>query len=378
MGRGPYRGLRLTTKELRLCRISQRKSNVDGIYLLSGLNFFGLATKAGKSFLTPDSRAIARDAATENRLPKMNDAKSSVVSNPTGPESSVVALIREAVTNKVDAAQLRELLAVRREWESDEARKSFSLAISEFQKRAPIVEKGDDANGKAYARMDRIWRTVRPLLTELGLSVTWQVAEIRSEGQVCHLEGMLRHRDGHFQELRFDIPIPDAISNSSGKAVQNKAQVMGSAMTYTQRYALCASLGVVTGDDNDGHLTVTEEQEKQIKELLIFARTVPGFDEKIFWGLAGCGEVREIYAKDADKAVEWLNARVRGSGRKQFEGGRWKTVKIHFGKKYKDMELGKMPAVLLAEWIKWAPGAAPSEEDKFLRLALDVAKVEAQ
>lgn len=294
-----------------------------------------------------------------------------------------IDLIREAMASKADPAYLRELLAVREEWEASEARKTFSAAISDFQKRAPIVEKGDDANGKSYAALDRIWRTIRPLLTDLGLSVTWQVSEVRDSNTICHLEGMLRHRDGHGEKLTFDLPIPDAITSSSGKAVQNKAQVIGSANTYAKRYALCAALGIVTGIDDDGNgagsvLTVTEQQEKQINDLLAFARTVEGFEEKRFWAWVGCDKVRDIYAKQADEVIESLNKKIRSTGRKQFEGGRWKQLAIHFGTNFKGVKLGDMNDATLKGWFKWQAKPNCSEDDRLLRLALDVAAVEAE
>ena len=62
--------------------------------------------------------------------------------------------------------------------------------------------------------------------------------------------------------------------------------------------------------------------------------------------------------------------------RSTFEGGKWKTVSIHFGKNYKGQKLGEMTPAALAGWLKWTPKEGCSEEDKILRLALDVAKVE--
>ena len=194
-----------------------------------------------------------------------------------------VALIREAIAAKADPAQLRELLAVRREWESDEARKAFNHAVAEFQRRCPIVEKADDAYGKKYARMDRIWREVRGLLTELGLSVTWQTCELRDK--LCRVEGQLRHRDGHGEKLVQDVPLPDQLKG------QNEAQRMGSASTYAKRYALCAALGIVTGDDDDGHRAgtqyVTHDQAQAVAELIDAARGVNGFAEDTFWKWVG-------------------------------------------------------------------------------------------
>ncbi len=203
----------------------------------------------------------------------------------TPDQHSAVALIREAIAGGAKPEYLRELLAVRREWEADEARKSYNLAISEFQRRAPIISKDDKAYDKAYARMDRIWRETRPLITELGLSVTWQVCELRADG-LCHVEGQLRHRDGHGERLTQDIPMPELIKG------QNRAQQMGSASTYAKRYAFCSALGIVTGDDDDGNKAaghfVTPDQAKEISFKLDACRGLSGFSEEAFWKWVGC------------------------------------------------------------------------------------------
>ncbi len=238
-------------------------------------------------------------------------------------ESSAVALIRDAINRNADPAQLRELLAVRREWEADESRKAYNAAISEFQRQAPIVAKADKGEKADYAKLDRIWRDIRPLLTSLGLSVTWQVCEIKGEGEAafCHLEGQLRHKLGHGEALRFDLPMPGIVKTRDGRAVTNAAQMMGSAVSYAKRYAMCAALGIVTGDDDDGSgagavLTIDEAQEKEIITLLEAARGVNGFDEKGFWAWLGCGSVRDIYKTHAAGVVAALQKKIKQGGAK--------------------------------------------------------------
>lgn len=195
-------------------------------------------------------------------------------------QADALSLIRDALHADVSPEKLSALLAVKREWEQDEARKAFNLAISEFQRRAPIVKKADKAYDKQYARMDRIWREIRPLLTELGLSVTWQICELRPEG-ICHLEGQLRHKAGHGERLVRDIPMPEILKG------QNKAQQAGSASMYAQRYAMCAALGIVTGDDDDGHGAatkfITKEQAATVAEQLDACRGLSSFNEASFW-----------------------------------------------------------------------------------------------
>ena len=180
------------------------------------------------------------------------------------PANSAVSIIQSAIASGADPAYLRELLQVRREWEADESRKAYYSAISEFQRRAPIIAKDDDAHGKKYAAMDRIWREIRPLMTELGLSVTWQICELRDG--VCHVEGEIAHQHGHGIRVVQDIPLPELIRG------QNAAQQLGSASTYARRYALTAALGLVCGDDDDAHVAgtafVTKEQADELVAIL--------------------------------------------------------------------------------------------------------------
>jgi hypothetical protein len=225
-------------------------------------------------------------------------------------ESGALALIRETMASGQKPEYLRELLAVRREWEADEARKAFNLNVAEFQRRCPIIEKADKAYDKQYARIDRIWREIRPLLGELGLSVTWQVCELRD--QVCHVEGQLRHRDGHGEKLVQDIPLPELIKG------QNKAQQAGSASTYAKRYAMCAALGIVTGDDDDGHKAgtefVTHDQAREIAELGDACRGIPSFNEAAFWKWVGGGveNPQDIPANRYADVVAMLKRKLKG------------------------------------------------------------------
>jgi hypothetical protein len=175
------------------------------------------------------------------------------------------AMIQMAVEKGMTGEDLQALLAARREWEADEAKKAYNHALADFQREAPIVEKADDAHGKKYAALDRIWRTVRPLLTEKGLSVTWHETSIDVENKVCSIAGELAHRDGHSVILKRDVPMPDIIRG------QNAAQQAGSAETYGKRYALCAALGIVTGEDDDASScgeTITAKQMTELSGML--------------------------------------------------------------------------------------------------------------
>jgi len=223
------------------------------------------------------------------------------------------ALMQAAMQNGADPSYLRELLAVRREWQADEAKAAFNKAVSEFQRRAPIVEKLDVAYDKPYAKLDRIWRTIRPLLTELGLSVTWQICEVRDA--LIHVEGQLRHMDGHGEKLTMDLTIPEAIKG------MNKAQQLGSAHSYAKRYAMCGALGVVTGEDSDddgngaGTVYVTDEQAEEIDQLVQACRGLNDFKEPVFWALFEAKVPQEIKADRFEQAKNALKKKLKESSK---------------------------------------------------------------
>jgi len=211
-------------------------------------------------------------------------------------------MIQMAMDKGMSAEQLREFITARREWEADEARKAYSQAIADFQSRCPIIEKGDKAHNKAYAAMDRIWRTIRPLLDETGLSVVWTVNALTEYG--LHIEGEIRHKAGHSVAISYDLPMPDKVTG------QNAAQQMGSATTYARRYAMCSALGIVTGEDDDGLAAGTAYVTKeQADELAALVRNTPQGTLEALLEWAACDSLTDIPASKYNGAKKALNAK---------------------------------------------------------------------
>ena len=185
--------------------------------------------------------------------------------------STPVEMIRVATTDpNVDPAKLRELLAVKREWEADEARKAFAIDFAAFQAECPIIAPLDKGNKNNFARIDRIWRETRPLRNKYGLAVAWLESTVDDSG-MCHLRGLLTHKSGHAIDVAQDMPLPEEIKNREGKLVTNASQSMGIAMTYAKRYGDCAILGIVTGNDTDGYvpqIPITAEQCKILTQAI--------------------------------------------------------------------------------------------------------------
>jgi hypothetical protein len=154
-------------------------------------------------------------------------------------------ILRTAMEKGADVATLDRLLGLVERERANQAEAAYNAAVVEFQGECPIIDKGDKANGMPFARMDRIWRAIRPLMAQCGLAVTWESVEI--EADTCRITGCLRHRLGHTVPLCHRIPMPE------GNRGTNAAQRAGSAETYAKRYAICSALGIQTGDDDDGN-----------------------------------------------------------------------------------------------------------------------------
>lgn len=89
-----------------------------------------------------------------------------------------------------------------------------------------------------YATLAHIIKTVTPVLTANGLSVT-QTCEPASGGML-RVTTTLLHASGQYLEGTLEMP------------AGSTAQQAGSAMTYARRYSLAGILGVAADEDDDG------------------------------------------------------------------------------------------------------------------------------
>ena len=151
-----------------------------------------------------------------------------------------------------------------------QAEQAFGEALAAFQSDCPPIRKNESAKittktgaqyGYAYASLDMIADTIRPMLAKHGFSYTWDMEE--SSGSIVCI-CTLRHKGGHTQRATFKAPM-DTEAKMSG------AQKSAAALTYARRQSLVQALGLTTGDgDTDGHVseydrpasaeTITESQ----------------------------------------------------------------------------------------------------------------------
>lgn len=151
-----------------------------------------------------------------------------------------------------DAAALRELLAVQRDWEAGESKKAFTRASIALKKDLPAVlghDKTVDYTSSAgrthytHTSLAAAMDAVSGSLSNHGFSMTWHPG--MDGGQVT-VTCRLTHVLGHTEETTLKAP-PDA------KGGKNGAQAVASTVTMLQRYTALALLGIATADMQEQH-----------------------------------------------------------------------------------------------------------------------------
>lgn len=128
-----------------------------------------------------------------------------------------------------------------------------------------------------YSNLTQVWEAIREPLSKNNLSVFQDVISttvgISVSTRVCHASGQWME----FGPLEITV-------------LKKDAQSLGSATSYAKRYALCAAIGVVADEDDDGERamgrnnskqnTVVDKAPKEIEDPLSLERKKQDFLEK--------------------------------------------------------------------------------------------------
>lgn len=125
-----------------------------------------------------------------------------------------------------------------------ESIKELAAALSIAQASFPHIPKDKTVKVKTdkgnyefkYAPLESILSAIRPVLKDQGLAFIQSVSGDSLSTTILHKSGEWLQSDA--------IPV---------RSQSTKAQELGSAITYAKRYSLCAMLGIVADDDDDGN-----------------------------------------------------------------------------------------------------------------------------
>ena len=155
----------------------------------------------------------------------------------------------------------------------------IAKALSEFQSNLPKIEKDANVNlgsySFSYAPLETIIQAIKPLLKQTGLSFLHVMNDSILECIILHSSGQC--------------------INTGGIAIKmsNKMQDMGSSMTYARRYTLCAALGIVAEDDDDGNSSDGNKIESLDNRKWLNKNT-PVWDKAVEGIKTGKGTVEDI------------------------------------------------------------------------------------
>jgi hypothetical protein len=173
-------------------------------------------------------------------------------------------LLELAINQDLDIDKLAKLMDLQREYNADQARKSFFHALTEFQSKSPEIRKTKKVSfGETeyfYAPLADIARQIKDACKEFELSYRWEIQDNKEEIQVTCI---VTHSSGHSERTKMT-----ASPDTSGK--KNSIQARGSAIEYMKRYTLIGALGLTTADtDIDGRMPEMDidKLHKQYMEL---------------------------------------------------------------------------------------------------------------
>ena len=139
--------------------------------------------------------------------------------------------------------------------------KAIYKALADFQQECPVILKDTPGYGYKYADLPVIFETINPLLKKHGLGFTQLINGNKIKTILFHVESeesLESETDMPIESLNYEeiTKIKDGaeikLQVIKGFEGMNKAQAIGSLITYFRRYSLSSLLGLITDKDTDG------------------------------------------------------------------------------------------------------------------------------
>lgn len=201
----------------------------------------------------------------------------------------IQSVIERGVTSE-NVAALRELVALKRDMDADNAAKEFATAFANLQGETLRVQATRGVPGRdgtirfKFAPFEEIMREVGPKLKAHGFTVTFSTDF--AEGRLV-MSCTLLHIGGHSKTNKFAVRVGSGPPNAS------ECQADGAANTYAKRFALCNALNITCDHDTDARAegdVITKEQATELRDRVM----ATGSHEEYFLKFAGAKTYEEI------------------------------------------------------------------------------------
>lgn len=234
--------------------------------------------------------------------------KSKEVAIPTNRIMTPADMIIAAVSGKADLGQVRELLAIQKEWEANEARKAYHKAMSEFKANPPDIKKDKKVSylnvSFNHASLSNVVKKTTQELSKYGLSASWKTQQNGTIAVTCRITHVL----GHSEETTLS-------ANADKSGSKNDIQALGSTISYLERYSLLALLGLATSDmDDDGKASTVKVTDKELHTLrdLLIAKEL---SEKKLLEYLKIESLEQLPSTDYMKAITAINSAKKVGGK---------------------------------------------------------------
>lgn len=232
-------------------------------------------------------------------------------------ETELHPMVRGAIGSMatMDPATIRELMALQREWQADQAKAKFTNALVDLKRALPAVIKHDETvdytgdSGKrvyyTHTSLALVVDSVTSILGDHGFCLTWDPG---TEGGKVRVTATLTHLAGHSRSTTLEAP-PDS------KGGKSAPQAVASTVTLLQRYTALALLGIATTDMREP----TAEKMSPAKAAVVDVRknveasaqiSARGLSVKEVEELVG-RPVKEWTAADRETARDWFRSKTR-------------------------------------------------------------------
>lgn len=218
-------------------------------------------------------------------------------------EQSIGMLLAGVLQHQVTpdtVAVAERLMAMKERDDANKARIAFAEALASLQSKTlrvvatkKVDVKSDGSCRYKFAPYEEIMRTVQPMLTAHGFSITFDT-KISDDGARLKSLCTLMHSGGHAQTNEFSIRLGSKPPGSSD------AQGDMSAKSYAKRGALCDALNISIDHDDDARAEgapITEEQSLELIELVQESKS----DRVKFLAYAGAETFQEISSTRFDE-----------------------------------------------------------------------------
>lgn len=235
-------------------------------------------------------------------------------------DNSPIGMLQMAITKGLDLDKVEKMIELQERWEKNEAKKAYMLAMSEFKKNAPEIEKDkkvgfETSKGKtsySHATLANVCKKINSELSNHGLSAAWTTEQTDNKISVTCT---ITHKLGHSESTTLHSA-PDTTGN------KNSIQAIGSTITYLERYTLLAKTGLATHDQDDdgknsGLVYINDAQKGHIVDM-IAATSVGSVKFLKYLGVESIDEIPEGKYNAAISALKTRMDTIKAKERKKW------------------------------------------------------------